>query len=71
MVMGLLKSFYDLRQSSTNWWGTIHDHLVEIGFKSLKWDPCVYIYSEDGVIVILVVYIDDVLLLGKDVLILN
>ena len=39
---------------------------VKISFKSLKSDPCVYIYSEGGVIYILILYVDDILLLGKD-----
>ena len=71
LVMRLLKSLYGLRQSPTNWWGTIDVHLVEIGFKSLKSDPCVYIYSEGGTIVILTLYVDDVLLLGKDIKVLG
>ena len=62
MVMRLLKSLYILRQSPTNWWNTIDEHLVEIGFKSLKSDPCVYTYSE-GSDVILALYVDDILLL--------
>ena len=40
--------------------------MVEIGFKSLKSDSCVYIYSEGGAIYVLTLYVDDVLLLGKD-----
>ena len=71
MVMRLLKSLYGLRQSPTNCWGKIHEHLAENSLKSLKSNPCVYIYLEDGVIVILTLYIDDVLLLGKDVALLK
>ena len=71
MVMRLLKSLYGLRQSPTNWWNTIDEHLVEIGFKSLKSDPCVYTYSEGGDIIILTLYVDDVLLLGKDLTVLR
>ena len=62
MVMELLKSLCGLRQSRTNWWGTIHEHLVKIGFKRLKSDPCVYIYSKCRVIVILTLYVDGILL---------
>ena len=40
--------------------------MVEIGFKSLNSDPCVYIYSEGGAIYVLTLYVDDVLLFGKD-----
>ena len=66
MVMKLLKSLYGLRQSPRCWYGTVDEHVVEIGFKSLKSDPCVYIYSEGGAIYVLTLYVDDVLLLGKD-----
>ena len=44
---------------------------MEIGFKSLKSDPCVYTYSECGAIYILTLYVEDVLLLEKDVLMLR
>ena len=66
MVMRLLKSLYDLRQSPRCWYGTVDEHVVEIGFKSLNSDPCFYIYSESGAITVLILYVDDVLLLGKD-----
>ena len=65
MVMRLLKSLYGLRQSPRCWYGTVDEHVVEIGCKSLKSDPCVYIYSEGGAIYVLTLYVDDVLLLGK------
>ena len=66
MVMRLLKSLNGLRQSSTNWWNTIDEHLVEIGFKSLTSDPCVCSYSEGSDIIILTLFVNDVLTLGKD-----
>ena len=44
---------------------------MEISFKSLKSDPCVYTYSECGAIYILTLYVDDVFLLGKYVLVLR
>ena len=53
LVMRFLKSLCGLRQSPTNWWNTIDKHLVEISFKSLKSNPCVYTYSERGAIYIL------------------
>ena len=71
MVMRLLKSLYGLRQSPSNWWRTLDGRLVDIGFNSLKSDPCVYIYSEGSEIVILTLYVDDVLVVGKDVQVLE
>ena len=66
MVLSLIKSLFGLRQSPRCWYGTVDKHVVEIGFKSLKSDPCVYIYSKGGAIYVLTLYVDDVLLLGKD-----
>ena len=66
MAMRLLKSLYGLRQSPRCWCGTVDEHVMELGFKSLKSDLCVYIYSEGGAIYVLTVYVDDVLVLGKD-----
>ena len=66
-VMKLLKSLYGLWQSPRNRFGTIDNHLEEIGFKPLKSDPCVYIYSVGGELVILTLYVDDLLLLGGDI----
>ena len=66
MVIRLLKSLYGLRQSPRCWVGTVDKHVAEIGFKSLKSDLCVYIYTEGGAIYVLTLYVDEVLLLGKD-----
>ena len=43
MLMRLLESLYGLRQSPRYWCGAVDEHVVEIGFKSFKSDPCVYI----------------------------
>ena len=66
MAMRLLKSLYGLRQSPKCWHGRVDGHVVEIGFKSLKSDPCVYIYSEGGAIYVLNLYADGIPLLGRD-----
>ena len=65
VVMRSLTILYGFRQSPTTCWNTIGKHLVEIGFKSLKSDPCVCTYSQSGAIYILTLYVDEVLLLGK------
>ena len=45
-VMKVKKSFYGLRQSPKNWSGTMDDHLSNIGFRSLKSDPCVDVFKD-------------------------
>ncbi len=46
-VMKLLKSLYGLRQSPRNWFGTIDNHLEEIGFKPLK-SYCFKYYGKEN-----------------------
>ena len=52
LEMRLLESLHGFCQSPINWWNTIDKHLVEVGFKNLESDPCVYTYSECGAIYI-------------------
>ena len=65
-VMKLKKSLYGLRQSPKNWFGTMDDHLSNIGFCSFKSDPCVYVFEDKIGTAILTLYMDDILLLGNN-----
>ena len=66
-VMKLGKSFYGLAQSPGNWYHTIDPLLISIGFVQLKSDTCIYIYDNDGIIIILTIYVDDFLVIGGDI----
>ena len=58
--MGILNGLHGLRQSPIDWRDTIDKHMIGVGLKGLKLDPCVYTYSEASTIVIYNVYVDDV-----------
>ena len=64
--MKLKKSPYGLRQSPKNWFGTMDDHLSNIGFHSLKSDPCVSVLEDKTGTAILTLYVDDILLLDNN-----
>ena len=64
-VMKLKNSLNGLRQSPKNWFGTIDDHLSNIGFRPLKSDPCFHVFENKTGTVILTLYVDDILLLGN------
>ena len=67
LVMKLKKSLYGLQQSPKNWFSLMDHHLGKIGFRSLKSNPCVYIYENENGSAILALYVDDdVLLLGAN-----
>ena len=67
LVMKLEKSLYGLAQSFQNWWKTIDPKLIEIGFVPLKSDSCVYIYNHNNTVVIITLYVDDLLVIGSNV----
>ena len=65
-VMKLKKGIYGLRQSPKNSFGTMDDHLSSIGLRSLKSDPCVYVFKDKTGTAILTLYVDYILLLGNN-----
>ena len=67
LVMKLGKSLYGLAQNPGNWFHTIDPVLISIGLVPLKSDTCIYIYNHDGVIIILTLYVDDCLVIGGNI----
>ena len=65
-VIKLKKSLYGLRQSPKNWFGTMDNHLSNMGFRSLKSDPCVFVFKDKTGTAILTLYVEDTLLLGNN-----
>ena len=70
-VTKLRKTLYGLRPSLKNWFGNMDDNLSNRGFRSLKSDPCVYVFEDKTGTAILPLYVDILLfsnnkqLLGK------
>lgn len=62
MVLELKKSLYGLRQSANLWHRKISSFLKKLGFKPITADPSVFI---NGRGLIIAVYVDDLLILGK------
>lgn len=63
MVLELKKSLYGLRQSANLWHRKISCFLQKIGFRPITADPSVFI---NGRGLIAAVYVDDVIIFGKD-----
>ena len=70
-VVDLHKSLYGHAQSSRNWWKTIDPKLFEIGFVPLKSDSCVYVYQHKGTTVTITLYVDDLLIIGCGITVIN
>ena len=70
-VCKLLRSIYGLKQASRSWNLRFDETIKSYGFDQNVDEPCVYKYIKDKKVVFLVLYADDILLIGNDVEILS
>ena len=66
MVYKLQCSLYGLAQSPVLWYDTIDGVLVVIGSRPTQSDPCEYTHGSGVTLVILTLYVDNILITGKD-----
>ena len=66
VVYKLERSLYGLSQSPSLWNDTLDEALVVFEWRRTQSDPCVYVYGSGDTLVILTVYVDDILITGKD-----
>ena len=70
-VCKLQRSIYRLKQASRSWIIRFDETIKEFGFSKNMDEPCVYKKTNGSAIVFLVLYVDDILLIGNDVLVLQ
>ena len=70
-VCKLKKSIYGLKQVSRSWNVRFDETVKSYGFQQNIDEPCVYKYINNKKVVFLVLYVDDILLIGNDVEILS
>jgi hypothetical protein len=63
MVCKIDKALYGLHQSGRVWFFELNKVLLEVGFKKFEWCNCVYIFKNE---IILLLYVDDLVLFGKN-----
>ena len=61
-VLQLLKGLYGIKQGPRIWSQKLHESLTSIGFQHLESDHSVFIYSRDGVRMVVPVHVDDLVL---------
>ena len=59
LVCQLKRSLYGLKQSGRQWYKKLDQRLQDFGLQPLNEDRCVYIKKREDVILIIVVYVDD------------
>jgi len=66
LVCKLKKSMYGLKQSPRMWYQKFDTFIRGLGFTRSKEDHCVYFKLIGGHVIYLVLYVDDMLLVGND-----
>ena len=66
-VCKLKKSIYGLKQASRSWNIRFDDEIKKLGFMRNPKEPCVYKKLSGSIVVFLVLYVDDILLIGNDI----
>jgi hypothetical protein len=70
-VCRLHKSLYGLKQALRAWYTRLSDFLLSIGFQASKVDTSLFILFDGRNIFYLLVYIDDILLIGSNFVMLH
>ena len=70
-VFKLVKSLYGLKQAPKQWYEKFDKIILEFGFKINEHDRCVYYKKDNGECIILCLYVDDILLFGTNLEIIN
>ncbi|CAL1400060.1 unnamed protein product [Linum trigynum] len=65
-VCRLRKSIYGLKQASRNWYKKFSAALLELGFRHSHADHSLFIYRTTSSFVVALIYVDDVILAGDD-----
>ncbi len=66
-VCNLQKSLYGLKQASQNWNIRFDTVIKTYGFVRNGEEPCIYKWVNSSVVMFLVLYVDDILLIGNDI----
>ena len=61
------KSIYGLKQASRSWNIRVNEAIKSYGFIQNDDEPCVYKKISGSIVVFLILYVDDILIIGNDI----
>jgi Reverse transcriptase (RNA-dependent DNA polymerase) len=67
----LKKAIYGLKQASCTWNLQFHGVLVDLGFMRTHFNAGVYYHQDDGGTIIIILYVDDITIIGDNLKIIN
>lgn len=71
MVYKLMKTLYGLKQASRAWYSKLNSYLEQLGFKRCPSEHAVYTRRENDNVLVVGVYVDDLLVTGTCVRIIE
>nr|GEU46405.1 retrotransposon protein, putative, Ty1-copia subclass [Tanacetum cinerariifolium] len=66
-VCMLKRSIYGLKQASRQWNKRFDDEIKKFGFTQNRHEPCVYLKASESNIIFLILYVDDILIMGNNI----
>ncbi len=68
LVCKLKKALYGLKQAPRQWHKKLHKFLIQLGFKQCHKEQCIYVFTDKktNTIIYLAVYVDDIVIAGKN-----
>lgn len=66
-VCRLHKSLYGFKQAPRAWFDKLRAALLHVGFISSKADPSLFICNSNGILTLILVYVDDLIITGNSV----
>lgn len=57
---------YGLKQAPRAWFQWFSDYLLELGFQESKCDYSLFVFNQNGVYLLLLINVDDILVIGND-----
>ncbi|GJY44755.1 retrotransposon protein, putative, ty1-copia subclass [Tanacetum coccineum] len=66
-VCKLKRSIYGLKQASRQWNKRFDDEIKKFGFSQNQDEPCVYVKASGSYVTFLILYVDDILIMGNNI----
>ncbi|GJR44789.1 retrotransposon protein, putative, ty1-copia subclass [Tanacetum coccineum] len=70
-VCKLKHSIYGLKHASRQWNKRFDDKIKKFGFNQNRDEPCVYVKASGSYVTFLILYVDDILIMGNNILMLQ
>ena len=71
LVCKVNKAIYGLKQSPRLWNKNIDNNMLKLGFIKSNYDPCLYIRQRNGQTVYATIYVDDIIIAGTTLAVVN